>query len=245
MARISRTEVWPPSLQARVQFPARETAHAVTWATSPVRHICRETVRCCCRQSAEGGHSLVGKAGSNRAASLPSIGFRGAGEKRRQRGPLWPARKTMGHEIRSDCGHLQTNGPPFILLFPSTLYYVTMTSTFAPENFRPFRTHHGTSAAAPLHGGCTSTDRAMALGLQNRCRIAARERSPFGRFGGEIVVPAWARQGETTRYSTLITSADADILAAPAAALRSPGCSYPDCSTGWKSGARWARAEGR
>ena len=44
------------------------------------------------------------------------------------------------------------------------------------RKLRPFRTHHGRSAAAPLHGGCTSTDPTVALALQKRCRTAARER---------------------------------------------------------------------
>ena len=56
----------------------------------------------------------------------------------------------MGHEIRSDCGHLQTNGPPFILLFQITLSYVITTNTFAPENSVPV-------AHPPRHIGCSTS----------------------------------------------------------------------------------------
>jgi len=80
------------------------------------------------------------------------------------------------------------------------------------------------------------------------CRTGVGPRSEGGNRLGDSGVNRWFRrgagQGETTRYSTSITSDDADILAAPAAPLGSPGCAQPGGSTGCESGARCARAEG-
>ena len=130
----------------------------------------------------------------------------------------------MGHEIRSDCGHLQTNGPPFILLFQITLSHVISTNTFAPEDSVPLapttedRLQHLCTAAAPRPTGV----------WRSACRTVVGSRREGGHPLGNSAVK-WrfgcgARQGETTRYSTSITSADADILAAPAAARGAPGC---------------------
>ena len=102
---------------ARVQPRGRADVPPGRQLVLRVQRVDVRTVRFACGESAERGHSLVSKTGSDCSASLRSSGFRGAGEIRRQRGPLWPTKEKMGHEIRNDCGHLQTNGPPFILLY--------------------------------------------------------------------------------------------------------------------------------
>ena len=86
----------------------------------------------------------------------------------------------MGHEIRSDCGHLQTNGPPFILLFPFTLSYVIMTNTFAPEN--------PSVSQAPRQIGCSTSARRLHI---HRSNLGARSAEPVSDRGASAVT-LWA-----------------------------------------------------
>ncbi len=148
-----------------------------------------------------------------------------------------PAALMVSHENHRDSGGIHECLRPFILLFPDTLYYVITTITFAPEDSVPLASTTADRlqylCARAAHRSTEAGRSVCRTGVGSRCEAC----SPLGDSVAKWGFRRGARQGETTRYSTSITSADADIPAGPGVPLRSRGCARSGGSTGCESGA--------
>ena len=116
-----------------------------------------------------------------------------------------------------------------------------MTNAFAPEYFAPL----APTTANRLQRICKAAAHQPTEVWRSACRTGVGPRREAGNPSGDSVVKLRFRcgtgHGETTRYSTLLTSAHADEFAAPGLPRRSSGCTQPSDSTGRESGPWCAR----
>jgi hypothetical protein len=134
-----------------------------------------------------------------------------------------------------------------------TIYLAVSLNTFGchirPQlRTRDLRASRVPTAANRLQRSCTRAARRLTEVWRSVCRGSAGLRREGGKPPGDRLA-RWrlqhgARQDETTRYSTSITSDEAAALAAPAAALGSRGCAQSGGSTKVDSGAGCGRVEG-